>query len=88
MYLFFSGRCNASGHKVQEYKIPDTEFQKLRDNFMQNCVIGEDIYLRTNPAELERYQAFIDSIGEIDVMVDGLNVSFMRRRENNYRQVR
>lgn len=44
--------------------------------FLKNAVIGRDVFLKSNPEELNRFKEFIKGMDTFDVVVDGLNVAY------------
>lgn len=48
---------------------------------MNKVIIGSDIYRKTNPRELERFKKFIEDTKPYDIVIDGLNTSYI---QNNY----
>lgn len=48
---------------------------------MNRIIIGSDIYRKTNPQELQRFKKFIENTKPYDIVIDGLNISYI---QNNY----
>lgn len=48
---------------------------------MNRIIIGSDIYRKTNPRELQRFKKFIEDTKPYDIVIDGLNISYI---QNNY----
>lgn len=48
---------------------------------MNRVIIGSDIYRKTNPRELQRFKKFIEDTKPYDIVIDGLNISYI---QNNY----
>lgn len=59
-------------------KLTAPEFQRLSSEFLEKVLIRKNVFLKTNPAELERFQKFIDTIRPYDCVIDGLNVAYSK----------
>jgi len=44
---------------------------------MDRVIIGSDIYNKTNPKELLKFKKFIENHKSFDVVIDGLNLTYM-----------
>lgn len=52
------------------------EFEELKKHFLSPILIGRNIFLKTEPNELQSFLNFIRNIGKVDVVLDGLNVAY------------
>lgn len=51
------------------------EFKELKKVFFENVIIGKDVFLKSNPEELESFKHFLKGMTKYDVVLDGLNVA-------------
>lgn len=49
----------------------------MRSCFLENVLVGQDIFRNSTPEELEKFIAFVDKNGPFDIVLDGLNIAFM-----------
>ncbi|KAL0125409.1 hypothetical protein PUN28_004499 [Cardiocondyla obscurior] len=75
-----TGNCQHCGHSLSRITFSEEEFQKLAKSIMDKVIIGSDIYCKTNPKELSRFKTFIESIKPYDVVVDGLNLTYIQKK--------
>lgn len=61
---------------LEKYELSPEEFKDLKKVFFQNVIIGEDVFLKSNPNELESFKTFLKGMDKYDVVVDGLNVAY------------
>ena len=52
------------------------QFEELQKNFIKAVIEGTNVFLHTNPQELQRYRDFVEQNKPFDVIVDGLNVAY------------
>lgn len=53
------------------------EFDELRVNFLNNVLVGDDVFKNTTPQELDKFFKLVKSEAPFDVVIDGLNVAYM-----------
>lgn len=75
------GNCSHCSHSLSEITFSDKNFQDLAETVMNRVIIGSDIYCKTNPRELQRFKKFIEDTKPYDIVIDGLNISYI---QNNY----
>ena len=73
-----TGRCRACDHKLEVSGIKAEQFTALRIAMFERVLTGPDVYYGSNPAEVNRFQKFVQQTGPYDVVIDGLNVAYMR----------
>ncbi|KYQ52607.1 Mitochondrial ribonuclease P protein 3 [Trachymyrmex zeteki] len=71
------GNCNHCGYFLSKIKFSEDEFQELAKFVMDRIIIGSDIYHKTNPKELLKFKKFIENTKPFDVVIDGLNLTYM-----------
>lgn len=71
-----SGKCSHCKRTLASIVVPEESFRALRDAFIQAVIIKKEIFNKTTPKELERFQAFLKKTKPYDVVIDGLNVAF------------
>lgn len=71
-----AGKCSHCKSTLASIRVPEDAFRALRDAFIQAVIIKKDIFNKTTPKELERFQAFLARTKPYDVVIDGLNVAF------------
>ncbi|XP_062557657.1 mitochondrial ribonuclease P catalytic subunit [Armigeres subalbatus] len=70
------GKCSSCKSTLASIVVPDDMFSALRDAFIQAVIIKKEIFNKTTPKELERFQMFLKKTKPYDVVIDGLNVAF------------
>lgn len=75
----FSGSCQYCGHSLSKITLSKNSFQKLAMSVMNKLILGPDIYQKTNPEELQRFKKFIEKTKPYDIVIDGLNIFYMRK---------
>lgn len=73
-----SGRCQSCFKQLKPVVITDEEFSKLKDAFLKPVLLGKDIFLKSKPQEFNSFLVFLDKIGKIDVVLDGLNIAYAK----------
>ncbi|KAL6438829.1 hypothetical protein ACFW04_003723 [Cataglyphis niger] len=79
--ISITGTCKHCGHSLSEITFSEKDFQNLAESMMKRVIIGSDIYYKTNPRELERFKKFIEQTKPYDIVIDGLNMTYIK---NNY----
>ncbi|KYN28464.1 PREDICTED: mitochondrial ribonuclease P protein 3 [Trachymyrmex cornetzi] len=72
-----TGNCQHCGNFLSKITFSKDEFQKLAKCVMDKVIIGSDIYNKTNPKELLKFKEFIENTKPFDVVIDGLNLTYM-----------
>ncbi|XP_012541370.2 mitochondrial ribonuclease P catalytic subunit isoform X2 [Monomorium pharaonis] len=75
-----TGNCNCCGYYLSKITFTEKEFQKLAKSVMDRVIIGSDIYCKTNPEELLRFQKFIENTKPYDIVIDGLNLTYAQSK--------
>lgn len=74
--LNFRGVCNCCKHHLEEIKMKSEDFEFLKSVFIDNVIIGKNVFNKTTPDELKAFKKFVKNLGSCDVVVDGLNVAY------------
>lgn len=74
-FVSHSGVCEHCGYTLPESLLTDQEFAELREAFLSRVLIGDDVFLKSNPGELSRFRSFVERNAPFDHVVDGLNVA-------------
>lgn len=70
------GSCPSCKSTLPGVKLMDSEFQKMAKRFLDDIIIKSDVFIKTNPAELDRFKKFVDKFAPFDCVIDGLNVAY------------
>uniref|UniRef100_A0A182QC24 Mitochondrial ribonuclease P catalytic subunit n=1 Tax=Anopheles farauti TaxID=69004 RepID=A0A182QC24_9DIPT len=77
------GKCSHCRGNLASIVVTDDQFQALREKFLQAVLINREIFNRTTPEELKRFQTFLKKTIPYDVVIDGLNVAFSSGNQKN-----
>lgn len=62
--------------KMPPIFISEDEFQTLRTAFFEKVVLGRDIFTKSTPVEIEKFESFLKKSLPYDVVIDGLNAAY------------
>uniref|UniRef100_A0A8C0SS56 Mitochondrial ribonuclease P catalytic subunit n=2 Tax=Canis lupus familiaris TaxID=9615 RepID=A0A8C0SS56_CANLF len=81
---FESGQCLGCGKTIESIHLSSEEYESLKGKIMKDVIDGGDLYKKTTPQELERFQNFVKCCPPFDIVIDGLNVAktFPKARES------
>ncbi|KAL1132572.1 hypothetical protein AAG570_010524 [Ranatra chinensis] len=71
-----TGICNNCTKSLQPVDVTPEEFMLLKDSFLKPVLIGNDVYLKSKPGEIDAYLKFLTNAGRVDVVLDGLNIAY------------
>lgn len=71
-----SGKCSSCNAKLPSNLLGEEEFKKLSSMFYDDVIVRKDVFLKTNPDEVNRYINFVEKFHPFDCVIDGLNVAF------------
>lgn len=76
-----SGICRNCHKPLKKLSITEEEFSKLKNAFLKPVLIGENIFFKSKPEELESFLSFLDRVGKVDVVLDGLNIAYAHEKK-------
>jgi mitochondrial ribonuclease P protein 3 len=62
--------------KMPPIFVSEDEFQTLREAFFEKVVLGRDVFTKSTPAEIEKFETFLKKSLPYDVVIDGLNAAY------------
>ncbi|GAB0096410.1 Ribonuclease P [Sergentomyia squamirostris] len=77
------GTCQSCLASLQPITVTDENFTQLQEQFLQKVLIREDVFLKSNPKEVEDFRRFIEREKPFNCIVDGLNVAFAGGKARN-----
>ncbi|GAB6020663.1 hypothetical protein CHUAL_003333 [Chamberlinius hualienensis] len=77
------GICQACNTQLEPLTLTADEYEMLKDRFLERVIKGENVYLKTSPAELERFLNFLRYTAPYSVVLDGLNVAYTMTKKKN-----
>lgn len=69
-----SGNCVVCGTQMDKIEVSQAEFEKVQKVFLNQVIIGRNIFYKSTPDEMKNLIEFVKSKGPFDVVIDGLNV--------------
>uniref|UniRef100_A0A182T4S8 ribonuclease P n=1 Tax=Anopheles maculatus TaxID=74869 RepID=A0A182T4S8_9DIPT len=78
-----SGKCSHCKGSLSSIVVSKDLFQRMKDKFLESVLINKEIFNRTTPEELNRFQLFLKKTLPYDVVIDGLNVAFSSGNQKN-----
>lgn len=72
------GLCKVCNQHLNLINISDEEFDRLRTQFLEKVVIGENIFTKSTPAEVAGFINYVRNTSPYDIVIDGLNVAYMK----------
>ncbi|KFB37460.1 AGAP001968-PA-like protein [Anopheles sinensis] len=71
-----NGKCSNCKGSLASIVVTEESFQKLKEKFLEAIFVNKEIFNRTTPDELRRFQNVLKKTTPYDVVIDGLNVAF------------
>lgn len=71
-----SGQCRSCRSSLPSNNLSGAEFEALSGTFFNDVILTRDVFLKTNPEEVNRYIRFVDKFHPFDCVIDGLNVAY------------
>ncbi|XP_055704879.1 mitochondrial ribonuclease P catalytic subunit [Phlebotomus papatasi] len=73
-----NGTCYECSMPMKPVRLSDEEFAELQSQFLSKVLIREDVFLKSNPKEVEVFRKFLSRTQPFDCIVDGLNVALSK----------
>nr|CAG4650446.1 EOG090X0CGF [Sida crystallina] len=70
------GRCSNCGVNLTPNKLTDGQYVTLKDALLERVLCGTDVFVESNPKEVENFHLFVHSTAPYDIVIDGLNVAY------------
>lgn len=70
------GVCSSCKKPLENISISKEEFDNLCSSFLQKVLIRENVFLKSTPEELIKFEKFVEKTAPYDCVIDGLNVAF------------
>lgn len=68
---------------LSQIALTTSEFNTLRDAFLNPVLIGRDIFIKTQPEEFLNYRKFLERTSPYDIVLDGLNIAYAAGNKRN-----
>ncbi|XP_075700943.1 mitochondrial ribonuclease P catalytic subunit [Rhinoderma darwinii] len=75
-----NGHCQACQELLESIHLTPEEYKTLKEVVIDTVIKGEDTFRKTTPEELQTFLTFVDSKPPYDIVVDGLNVAYLSRK--------
>lgn len=72
----YRGRCSGCKKNLSQNVLTNEEFNQLKNTFLSKVLIRDNIFLKTDPQELDNFVNFIEQNAPYDCVIDGLNVAY------------
>ncbi|OCT68668.1 mitochondrial ribonuclease P catalytic subunit [Xenopus laevis] len=72
-----TGYCQSCKQQLESIHLMPGEYMTLKDVFLRSVIEGHDTFRKTTPQELQEFCQFVKSRPPYDIVVDGLNVSYL-----------
>ncbi|XP_059620123.1 mitochondrial ribonuclease P catalytic subunit-like [Phlebotomus argentipes] len=67
------GVCNSCNNLLKSVQITDEDFHELQCQFLDKVLIRKDVFVKSNPSELDNFRKFLSKTPPFDCVIDGLN---------------
>ncbi|CAK1543032.1 unnamed protein product [Leptosia nina] len=75
-----TGDCITCWQTLDCHKLTDEEFLYLQNNVKEKLIVGSDLFLKSSPEELERFQKFVQQTAPYDIVIDALNLLYLAQK--------
>ena len=65
---------------MDRIELASCDFEGLQREFLEKSLIGSNVYLKSNPQEVERFRDFVMENAPFDVVLDALNIALKGQR--------
>lgn len=71
-----SGHCSACRSQLNGVFLTNKEFKQISSAFLERVLVRGDVFVKSSPIELGKFEKFLASQPPFDCVIDGLNVAF------------
>lgn len=71
-----NGNCRSCFNILPSAELNSIEFNHLSDTFLNKALLRNDVFLQSNPEELQSFKNFVEKTAPYDCVIDGLNVAY------------
>lgn len=71
-----NGKCSSCQLHLLNISITNKEFKELSDKFLQKVLLRDNVFLKSTPEEIEKFENFLLQSQKFDIVIDGLNVAY------------
>nr|KAG5714433.1 hypothetical protein BaRGS_006879 [Batillaria attramentaria] len=82
------GTCHSCKQDLPRIEVSSSDFEALQREFLEKALIGDNVYLKSNPQEVETFCDFMQENAPFDVVLDALNIAFTSKNLSKSRQLR
>ncbi|XP_076442698.1 mitochondrial ribonuclease P catalytic subunit-like [Babylonia areolata] len=69
------GDCHQCKHRLDRIELSSSEFETLQREFLERALVKSNVYLQSNPQEVELFRDFVMEHAPFDVVLDALNIA-------------
>lgn len=80
--LYFRGKCPNCKNELLSVFLTNKEFKELSNAFLDKVLIQKDVFLKSSPVEVDKFERFLRSQPPFHCVIDGLNVAFSTGLKN------
>lgn len=80
-FIMDNAVCRNCRRTLEPVRISTAEFNDLCRHFVKKAVIGNNVFLKSNPQEIEKFKWFLEKSQPYDIVIDGLNVAYTRGKK-------
>lgn len=70
------GECVSCRLKLENVRVTKEEFTRLSEQFLEKVLIRKNVFLKSSPKEVVRFENFLTKTLPYDIVIDGLNVAY------------
>lgn len=77
MYLLLCrGQCPSCRVKLRSVFLTTQEFRNISSVFLERVLVGNNVFVKSSPAEVAKFEKFLQAHQPFDCVIDGLNVAY------------
>jgi len=77
-----TGKCHHCLQSLKPVKLNDEQYSTLNDAILK-AMCGKDMFVGSTPEEIEMFKNFLDSNTPFDMVIDGLNITYLQGSKLN-----